>query len=486
MNIEYTICGAGLSSIVIAQYLINWKQVDPTNILIVESGNEAGGLYNPWISKILGSLDKGMHIFYETGIPEIDEIVYKSLEEEEWVLLEGNRKDIAGAIYQNKIQYNTPYPDLSKIEETRKARYIGEILVRLEQGKEDKEINNCRDYFENRFGCALTDEVYDKIVTKLYGKASSSLSPTAAYITKLDRICLFDEAMTRELHGYKKSRDIVAYPNQLNMPENYRINKQRGYYPKKGMKYLVDSMISKLVMQGVKVMYRTKIRSIRINSETRVSKRTNIFISCIETKDNKDSEFIVESGKMIWPGNVKTLTKIVTTETKEIQYNEKKLQSNGMSIFTYLKLPKENHHLNELYYAYFYDADSKPLRITNISKYSTDMYKENEFHTLCIEHHLTKKENELDQKYNGDIKRFIDIEIKKLKEIKIIKEETEYQCDYFSIPYRVFPVPLVSKDIQHILNEEDQRDILYNGKDKSTENFFLVDALRSFHKQINA
>ena len=69
-------------------------------------------------------------------------------------------------------------------------------------------INSCRDYFENRF-TVLTDEVYDKIVTKLYGKASSSLSPTAAYITKLDRICLFDEAMTRELHGYKKSRELL-------------------------------------------------------------------------------------------------------------------------------------------------------------------------------------------------------------------------------------------------------------------------------------
>ena len=39
------------------------------------------------------------------------------------------------------------------------------------------------------------------------------------------------------------------------------------------------------------------------------------------------------------------------------------------------------------------------------------MYKENEFHTLCIEHHLTKKRM-TGSKYNGDIKRFIDIEIK--------------------------------------------------------------------------
>ena len=162
------------------------------------------------------------------------------------------------------------------------------------------------------------------------------------HITKLDRICLFDEAMTRELHGYKKSRDIVAYPNQLNMPESYRINKQRGYYPKKGMKYLVDSMMSKLVMQGVKVMYRTKIRSIRINSETRVSKRTNIFISCIETKGNKDSEFIVESGKMIWR-NLKTLTKIVTLKAKLHKAMRKIAGQWHVNIYI-SKASKENHH----------------------------------------------------------------------------------------------------------------------------------------------
>ena len=48
--------------------------------------------------------------------------------------------------------------------------------MKLEQGKEDKEINSCR-LFENRFGCALTDEVYDKIVISYMEKLQVVLAP---------------------------------------------------------------------------------------------------------------------------------------------------------------------------------------------------------------------------------------------------------------------------------------------------------------------
>ena len=50
-----------------------------------------------------GIFDKGMHLIYETCIEEADKILRECMEDDEWIFLNGNYKDIAEYITLNQI-----------------------------------------------------------------------------------------------------------------------------------------------------------------------------------------------------------------------------------------------------------------------------------------------------------------------------------------------------------------------------------------------
>ena len=127
------ISGAGLAGLITAKILLNNKIYKPEEIILIDQERELGGLFKPYRSNKLGDVDKGMHIYYETLIDEIDSIVFKSINNYEngWIFLEGNLKDIAGAFYKGKLQINTPYPDLRNFEKNSFLNYQYEIINAL-------------------------------------------------------------------------------------------------------------------------------------------------------------------------------------------------------------------------------------------------------------------------------------------------------------------------------------------------------------------
>ncbi len=480
----------------LASYLIQHKDVSPEDLVVIEAGRHAGGLYNPWISHKLGPLDKGMHIYYETGIKAIDDIVYNSLLPEEWIVLEGNRKDIAGAFFQNRIQENTPYPDLRAVDHSRKSLYIGDILQQLEKAALTKEplrtSGTCCEYWEQRFGEALTHNVYNSIAEKLYGHPCTDLDESAAYITKLDRVCLLDAWTIRRMDSFPEARKVLAYPDQLTMPD-YRKNNQRGLYPREGMRHLLASMTEKLLGQGVRILYNTSVECLSlIKGQETLDGSSSYKIKCAQVTSDRRTPLSLEASFIVWTGSSDLLPKLFEAN-KSNHLNarsslaDKITIDNGATCFTYFKVGKGQHNLGSLYYAYFYDINTLPFRLTNLSSYSSSQGNEDSHDILCAEYHLTDTQvATLSANPLVNLDDFMRCALDELVELGLINQVPESHYDGFALPYRLFPVPLRHQFHAKKHGDYQLANIIYNGKNKSRPDFFLVDILTSFHVQLDA
>ena len=488
MTYEFVICGAGFAGIVTCHYLLKELGINPNDILIIELGKEPGGLYKPWNSKILGPVDKGMHIYYETGIPEIDSIVYNSLDPCEWIILEGNRKDIAGAFYNNQLQKHTPYPDLRYISDSIKQKYISEIFEKFKRSEFENTAQNCDQYWKDRFGCSLADEVFQEISMKLYGHCASELNSTAAYITKLDRVCLFEKQTMEELGLCPEIRRILAYPDQLNMP-SYRTNNQRGLYPKKGMKHLTEKMAEYLEIQGVTIKYETEVFWIgEEKGYSDIHNAGDCHISIFTQNPLTRGRDSIKTSKIIWTGSLPHLKKAIIQD--DLQKNNmsrasSELNEKSCSLFLYYQVESSQHDLDQLYYAYFYDQETKPFRITNLSSYSRDEDNHNGVDLLCVEYHLTERQTlEVSQELQSDLNIIKKKEFETLSKLNLVDGKF-IAADGFKMKKRIFPVPLLTTSCKLNIPPRIEQNIMYNGRDTCKYNFFLVDTLRSFYSQIH-
>ena len=68
-----------------------------------------------------------MHNFNETGIVELDSILWNILGDD-WIVLENINRDLAGLYFNKKLQENSIYPDIRKFGESFRIKAIGEIL----------------------------------------------------------------------------------------------------------------------------------------------------------------------------------------------------------------------------------------------------------------------------------------------------------------------------------------------------------------------
>ena len=346
----------------------------------------------------------------------------------------------------------------------------------------------CENYWQRRFGKNLTDDIFDKIALKLYGHRSSELDPSASYITKLDRVCLFTEDMMRIFEDCEDVRTVIAYPNQLGMP-NYRKNNQRGLYPKKGMKYLTKKLVENLEAKGVKILYQSSRWNKRVSGKQKYFDENPYELSCTNQNSEHNRNFCINTDKLVWTGPLKELIKVATKINKKEERKEKRVYKSSVdfSCFIYFQLPRDEHNLDELYYAYFYDQQTSPFRITNLTSYSGNTYcNSDKMDMLCAEYHINEGNiGNLSTLPSNDLKKFTEKEITLFKEMGIFNHSAAPNFDGFIIPKRVFPVPLASENFGVNVKDTIFSNILYNGKETRKTNFFLVDTLRSLHTQLN-
>ena len=59
---------------------------------MVEVSGQIGGQYSSYVYEDAGYFDYAIHLYYQLGHPEIDELLESALPEDEWIRLEGNAR----------------------------------------------------------------------------------------------------------------------------------------------------------------------------------------------------------------------------------------------------------------------------------------------------------------------------------------------------------------------------------------------------------
>ncbi len=469
----FLISGAGISGLIMSKLLIKDGICKPDEIIVVEQTNSCGGLYKPWLCPNLGELDKGMHIYYETLIDKVDNIFYNSVPEDEWIFLENNYKDIAGAYFNGRLQCNSPYPDLRYFSKDFKDELIADFLNNLDilkKNNKDHLINelfsgsSAKEYWINRFGQKIYENIFNPICKKMYGFSADKLSVNAAYYVKLDRIVLFCPEFMKEIYKSGFLRKILAYPDQLKMP-SYRNNNQRGLYPKSGMLKVVNALYKDLINLGVNFIMNSQVKDICKKGrqfEVKIQSEINNYISL--TVDN-----------IFWSGSRSSLEKVMHLKNNFVP-------DKGLSNYYFFRINNQDLVMQDLYYFYCLDSKYSTFRITNFSQYSKNL-DNNGRSLICLEEHFSNKQ--ILQYSNAlSLSNFSE----KLMEMGIIKKDIEKEMiKLYTISKRIFPSPLLLEDKlnNQISNLDNVSNIIFPGKNKipSMAPFFLVDSLTDIYNQ---
>ena len=103
---DILIVGGGLHGMIIAYAMI--MKNPKVKITLIEKTLALGGLYNSINIDNQGYFDNGMHIYYETGVPEFDSVFWDLKNEVELNYFTGNNRDIAGSFQFGELNELSP------------------------------------------------------------------------------------------------------------------------------------------------------------------------------------------------------------------------------------------------------------------------------------------------------------------------------------------------------------------------------------------
>lgn len=350
--------GGGLSTLIMARVLIR-KGISGTDIAIIENSNELGGQYSSIRSE--GSVfDLGMHIYYETGIEEIDSC-FIDIQPHNWIYLVENRKDIAGIFWKGKLQTNSPYPDLRKKRFLRMIVFIS-IVANVMNRRSAESCENASEYLKMYFGKIPAKLIFSPILRKLYGCEPDSLDRSALKLMALNRVVLFNERITRYLMKSEYLRSRIAFPEQLKLPK-IRKDYGRGIYPKKfGFDGVIERLAKSLTDAGVNIFLNSEVVDIER------SPLTNQILSVSLKCPDGEIHYTTNNLQIFW---MSVPLRIPTKIHDEMQLPPIKYSNKGRKVFVNILL-RTYPNSGDLYYFYVFDDKSSIFRVTNYSAYVPD------------------------------------------------------------------------------------------------------------------
>ena len=462
------ILGGGIPGIFSALYLSKLKP--ECNIYLIESDEKIGGLYNSFEDRDGGIFDKGMHLIYETCIPEIDDVIRNCLPEDDWIYLAGNKKDIAGVFHDNYLEKKSPYMHINSIKNKRLKICIADFFQTIEkQAPNFRDCISAEDFFKNRFGYSLTKEIIEPVINKLWRMPLNKLHPSSTRIVLMDRLRMFSEETTSDLMKSEYMRSRIAYPDQMKLNKKYR-NSQKGLYPKMfGMSNLIRGMELKLKMAKINILKNSIISSIEIEKNQIKKVKINKDNSLIDIPSIELLHSTISSSKLL-PLFGKTQEKVNLDKSLVQKY-----------LYLLLDSPPE---MGGIYYFHSFQKDTKIYRVTNYSSYcpsATRNFRGKKAWPICIELHYKNK--------SPNIKKIISDGIHDLLKMKIIKSS---ESIIFTKVESAGGFPLLTlkncaylKETNNLLENLDLENLLIAGQAPDKGIFFLHDILENIFKLIN-
>lgn len=466
-NSNFIISGSGVSGLISALLLSEKGFGD--RVVVIEKGNTPGGLLRKYNYGINGDFDYGMHNFLETGIKELDELIFNLLPEREWQLLEGEKRDLAGIFYNKTLQKNSPYFDLRTLGWENYSEALSNLLNHINQSIGQQPINiNCtaEEFAQKRFGISLAHQTIIPSVEKIHRMPASELDYMATVFTPMNRVVVADEPLVSELTESQVLRNYIAWSDQRTLPLS-RSSGRKAYYPKNyGAYRVVDAILKKLEAAGVRIMTNSEITEIETKGNS---------VSRVKIKQLDNLIEFNEPEKLIWTANIPMLGRFLKTDFTGLK-NDKPLKTVIVNILIDQPL-----NIGDLYYFFCYEKGYYTYRLTNYINYSSGAKRNNCF-PICMELLLTEAE----------VNSGMNIEERAKEELcnfKILNENTNIVFAKAEILESGFPMPsrnniTALKKIRNDIKELNLVNLDMIGILANDNLFFQTDVLIDLYKKL--
>lgn len=240
------------------------KQKESQDVVIMERSGVAGGLFRGVDLPGFGACDSGMRFLYETGIPDLDEMMHGILPEKEWRVFAGTARDIGGIYWRGELQTHSPYLDLRRLSEA--ERRACECEMRFCSQMRDPHsapAPNAAEYLIARFGRTAGGHLI-RVLEKLHRVPASTLDKFATHQLPMNRVVLFGEGRQPSMWMDEVSREVIAWPDQLLLPPRQPLA-SRALYPQRfGMTRVIDALVQQLRRRGVHCWFNRNVAKLEI------------------------------------------------------------------------------------------------------------------------------------------------------------------------------------------------------------------------------
>ena len=424
------VVGGGIAGISTALFLAERGH----KVILVEAADKIGGLLNsiyPFNDEF--SFDFGPHFPRETGIPEIDKILYASEDLSKYSYLK------VGS-YNKGLYEKSGFPFDFHLEN--RSEYFSDMNPNRPISKKNLLVQ-----LYDTFGEGYSKNLIIPILEKFFKEDISCLKSDSHKLFSLDRIITLTERETID----RKTNNDYYDKNLAFHSYEYGLSTKKSLYPKfGGIGSWIDELKKKLINNGVEI-------------------KTNSYIDKINTERNKVKSIIFGNTEYQLENIFWTVPLIHLNKHISVEFSNKIERLNSLLIHYTI----DSDYLTGLFYIQCNDSNLKSFRITLYDNFSSMCHKS--FKRITVE--ILYKNDEIVEE------NIEDLIFDELKTIGVISLDTNFVNHKAHMLKNTFPIPKNQDEASTNFNSSFSN-IHFFGKSYS-EKWFMEEIITEIYESIN-